>query len=113
MLGFNTYALEHMMPKKWRNHWGRLETEELELARDKKLLSLGNLAIIPQKLNGAISDSPWSTKKAGTKNKDGLKLCAGALRTMEMPLSSDTWDEELMDARADELAGYAKDIWKL
>lgn len=45
LLGFNQYTLEHMMPKKWRNKWGALD-DEAATRRDRKLLTLGNLAII-------------------------------------------------------------------
>ena len=45
LLGFNQYTLEHVMPKKWRNKWGALD-DEAATRRDRKLLTLGNLAII-------------------------------------------------------------------
>ena len=48
MLGFNSYSLEHLMPKKWRNRWPSCETEYLANKRDYTLLTLGNLAIITQ-----------------------------------------------------------------
>lgn len=112
MLGFRTYSLEHLMPKKWRNHWGSLPKEQAE-ARDRILLTPGNLAVIPQKLNGSISDSAWKAKKAGTKRSKGLTLCTGGLPSMVAPLTSDVWNEELIHERADVLLGYAKGIWKI
>ena len=111
MFGFKTYSLEHLMPKKWRNHWGRLESEEEERHRDMVLLTLGNLAVIPQKLNGSISDSEWSAKKAGTKKYKGLTLCAGGLPSMEGPLASDVWNEDLISVRAEKLFDYAMQKW--
>ena len=113
MLGFNTYSLEHLMPKKWRNHWGRLGSKEAEEQRDRTLLTLGNLAVIPQKLNGSISDSAWKAKKAGTKRTKGLTLCAGGLPSMVEPLASDVWNEDLISDRADVLYGYALQTWKV
>lgn len=110
MLGFKSYSLEHLMPKKWRNHWGQLSGEEGE-KRDKVLLTLGNLAVIPQKLNGAISDSEWKVKKSGTKNKEGLSLCAAGLPSMVEPLASEIWNEALISARANKLYGYAVKVW--
>lgn len=50
LLGFNNYSLEHLMPKKWRNNWGACATEDDAKKRDSLLLTLGNLAIIPQAL---------------------------------------------------------------
>ena len=113
MLGFKPYSLEHLMPKKWRNHWGRLGDKEAEEQRDKTLLTLGNLAVIPQKLNGSISDSAWAAKKAGTKRTKGLTLCAGGLSSMVEPLASDVWNEDLISERADKLLGYAKEVWTI
>lgn len=112
MLGFKTYSLEHLMPKKWRNHWGALPGDDGE-GRDKVLLTLGNLAVIPQKLNGSISDSAWGVKKAGNKRSKGLTLCAGGLPSMVAPLASDVWNEELIGKRADVLFDYAKEVWKI
>ena len=112
MLGFKTYSLEHLMPKKWRNHWGALPGDDGE-GRDKVLLTLGNLAVIPQKLNGSISDSAWGVKKAGNKRSKGLTLCAGGLPSMVAPLASDVWNEELIGERADVLFDYAKEVWKI
>ena len=54
LLGFNQYTLEHMMPKKWRNKWGALD-EEAAAQRDRKLLTLGNLAIITHSLNACLT----------------------------------------------------------
>lgn len=113
MLGFRPYTLEHLMPKKWRNHWGRLATKDEEEARDKTLLTLGNLAVIPQKLNGSISDSAWKAKKAGNKKHNGLTLCAGGLRSMVEPLAADVWDEAQISKRADTLYQYAMKVWKV
>lgn len=81
LLGFNQYTLEHMMPKKWRNKWGALD-EEAATRRDRKLLTLGNLAIITHSLNASIRDADWATKKQGKGYKDGLALCAAGLATM-------------------------------
>ena len=113
MLGFRTYSLEHLMPKKWRNHWDRLEKEEDEERRDRALLTLGNLAVIPQKLNGSISDSAWTTKKAGNKNNKGLALCAGGLPSLVEALDLSDWNEGRIADRAETLFGYASSTWTL
>ena len=69
------------MPKKWRNKWGALD-DEAATRRDRKLLTLGNLAIITHSLNASIRDADWTTKKQGKGYKDGLALCAAGLATM-------------------------------
>lgn len=73
LLGFNNYSLEHLMPKKWRNNWGSCASEDEEKKRDSILLTLGNLAIIPQALNASIRDAAWNVKKIGKgQNKPGF-----------------------------------------
>ena len=111
MLGFNQYSLEHLMPRKWRNHWEPCETSELARVRDYKLATLGNFAIITQSLNTSISDSSWSKKKSGNKNNPGLNQCASGLATMENVLSEEIWNETKIEMRAVWLYDKAKDIW--
>ena len=59
------------MPKKWENHWEKLIQQEDKIARNRKLLTLGNLTIITQSLNSSIRDADWSIKKIG---KNIIKL---------------------------------------
>ena len=65
LLGLEQYTLEHIMPKKWENHWNSISTDEERSSRNKKLLTLGNLTIITSKLNTSIRDASWEVKKNG------------------------------------------------
>ena len=111
LLGFNQYTLEHMMPKKWRNKWGTLD-DEAATRRDRKLLTLGNLAIITHSLNASIRDADWTTKKQGKGCKDGLALCAAGLATMAGALEKESWDEDGIADRAEWLADKALEVWR-
>lgn len=114
LLGFNNYSLEHLMPKKWRNNWGSCASEDEEKKRDSILLTLGNLAIIPQALNASIRDAAWNVKKIGKgQNKPGLLLCASGLCTLHNVLQKNIWDESEIENRADWLLTQAKNIWKI
>ena len=114
LLGFNNYSLEHLMPKKWRNNWGTCASEDEEKKRDSILLTLGNLAIIPQALNASIRDAAWIVKKIGKgQNKPGLLLCASGLCTLHNVLQKNIWDESEIENRADWLLTQAKNIWKI
>ena len=84
LLGFNQYTLEHMMPKKWRNKWGALD-DEAATRRDRKLLTLGNLAIITHSLNASIRDADWPTKKQGRDTRTALPSAPPALRPWPAP----------------------------
>jgi len=111
LYGFDRYSLEHLMPKKWRNQWESCDSLEEERQRDIKLLTLGNLAIIPQSLNASIRDSSWDIKLAGKANKPGLKICAAGLVTVFDALQKDSWAEADIEDRADWLYENARNIW--
>ena len=111
LLGFNQYTLEQIMPKKWRNKWGALD-DEAATRRDRKLLTLGNLAIITHSLNASIRDADWPTKKQGKGYKDGLALCAAGLATMAGALEKESWDEGDIADRAEWLADKALEVWR-
>lgn len=114
LLGFNSYSLEHMLPKKWRNHWEKIDSIELARQRDSALLTLGNLAIIPQSLNTAIRDGNWETKKAGKgSHNPGLSMCAAGLATMHDALQKSVWNEAEISNRADWLYEQAKFLWPM
>lgn len=114
LLGFNNYSLEHLMPKKWRNNWGACATEDDAKKRDSLLLTLGNLAIIPQTLNASIRDAAWNVKKAGKgQNKPGLLLCASGLYTLHDVLQKNDWNEHEIENRAEWLLANAQNIWKI
>lgn len=113
LLGFYSYSLEHLMPKKWRNNWQPCATEELEKKRDSQLLTLGNLAIIPQSLNASIRDAEWTVKKVGKGKKPGLDICAGGLYTLHDVLNQPVWNEEKIADRAVWLCEQAKKVWPI
>lgn len=114
LLGFNNYSLEHLMPKKWRNNWLPCSSDDEAKQRDSLLLTMGNLAIIPQALNASIRDAAWDIKKEGKGvNKPGLELCASGLYTLHDTLDKMIWDENEIKERATWLFEQAKQVWIL
>jgi hypothetical protein len=91
---FENLTLEHLMPQSWREHWPlgpRTTAEE----RDRMIYTLGNLTLITGKLNGALGNSPWVTKRSELSSYSVLPLNQG------LP---DTWDETAIRARGDRFA---------
>jgi uncharacterized protein with ParB-like and HNH nuclease domain len=113
LLGIDKYSLEHLMPKKWENHWGKLVNQEEKIKRNRKLLTLGNLAIITQSLNTSIKDKDWKTKLNGRGSNKGLTTYSAGLETMSQYLTMDEWNEETIELRATFLFEKAKEIWKV
>jgi len=112
LLGISKYSLEHIMPKKWENNWSKLYSQTDIYNRNRKLLTLGNLAIITQNLNSKIRDASWEDKKNGT-NNNGLIVYSGNLETIAKYLNIKNWDETTIEQRANDLYNYAVNIWKL
>ena len=77
------------------------------------LLTLGNLAIIPQSLNASIRDANWEIKKEGKGKKPGLAICAAGLITMYDVLQKGDWTEDDIQARAETFYSQAASIWSL
>ena len=60
-------TIEHIMPRSWRGAWPGPEPglgpEGPEERRDRLLDSLGNLTLVNQPLNSALSNGPWASKR--------------------------------------------------
>lgn len=113
LLGISKYSLEHLMPKKWENSWGRISDKEKRDFRNRKLLTLGNLAIITQSLNSSIRDANWKTKKKGKDKKGGLSIYSSGIKTLVPFLDFEEWNENEIQNRADFLYNEALKIWKI
>jgi hypothetical protein len=100
-------TIEHAMPQAWENAWrlpNGLPEEEARLEREARINRLGNLTLLTQKLNSAVSNGPWSTKRLELAQRSQLlinqHLCA-----------HDSWDEAKIDQRSRELANRILRIW--
>lgn len=107
-------SLEHLMPQEWEEHWplvdgtGKpLTGEPLEKAiadRVAHLNRLGNITIVTQPLNSALSNSAWATKRKEL-NKHSRLLLNGRV------VERETWDEQEIDERGAWLAEQLAAIW--
>ena len=66
------------MPRSWRGVWPVPEpgvgSEDPEERRDRLLDSLGNLTLVNQPLNSALSNGPWENKRKGLDGHSTLFL---------------------------------------
>lgn len=113
LLALKKYSLEHLMPKKWENNWGKLDDQEATDYRNGKLLTLGNLAIITQSLNANINDSNWQTKLNGRGSHKGLRTYSAGIETLASYLDSLEWNEAAIEKRASDLFDKAIEVWAL
>jgi hypothetical protein len=104
------YQLEHLLPKKWRNHWTIGNPNDSD-ERDRKLLTLGNLSLISETLNKSIGDKDWKIKINGNANYGGLLTYASGLNTIQKYLNKPIWDEPEIQNRAHDLIKMALKVW--
>lgn len=112
--GIENYTLEHVMPKKWEAYWNDVNKndEQKKAKRNRKLLTLGNLTILSSTLNGRIKNKSWRVKKSGDGRAKGLSHYAQGLETFSSFLSEKTWNEEVIEKRADFLYDIAIKFWR-
>lgn len=107
---FEEYSLEHLMPKKYGKNWPLIDGYD-EDARKFLINTLGNMAILPQRLNSSISNAKWKVKKEGNKKQNGIAYYASDLVTLKNVIKKKDWNETTIIERAEWLAEVAVRIW--
>jgi hypothetical protein len=107
-------SLEHLLPQDWEDSWplaisgdGMVNEAALQRAADERsacLHRIGNLTIVAQPLNSAMSNSSWLKKRAELNRHSVLLLNA---RLAER----DNWDEGAIAERCDWLAQHLVTVW--
>ena len=118
-------TIEHLLPQAWIEHWplpdGTMGMTSLErfteslssipskrstlsAQRDTALQGIGNLTLLTQPLNSAISNGPWSAKRQEIWNHSLLVLNKSIV-------AKESWDEEAIKKRASELLSLALGVW--
>ena len=108
-------TIEHLLPISWaQEDW---PLEETKFSRDdRKILlhSLGNLTLVNDKLNPALSNSAWSHKRRQLGKHSNLHLNKVLVNEVSVPGKfswSDQWGEESILERGNWLAGHICEIW--
>lgn len=110
--GIASYSLEHLMPRTWKSTWDLTGlSEETISKRDNSLWRLGNLAIIPSRLNSSVSNGRWKDKVAGNRKGQGLRDCANGLVTLSKYLDLPEWTEATIEQRGRELYDMMIEAW--
>ena len=102
-------TIEHVLPQEWDAYWSLPEGVQADQAmkrREGLLHTIGNLTLVTDRLNPAMSNGPWADKRAALSEHSSLamnrKLCA-----------LETWNESTIERRAGELFELAKAIWTI
>lgn len=107
---FEQYSLEHLMPKCWKDNWP-LPDGTSEEDRNNAVNCLGNLAMLPSKLNTSISNASWDIKKVGKEKNKGIVYYASDIETLADVVIQSNWNEQNISQRADWIAEKAISIW--
>ncbi len=104
--------IEHLIPQNWQEHWpldldnteDLKEKLEASQQRDNMLHTIGNLTLITNKLNPAISNGAWGTKRPEILKYSKLNLNRYFNEVNE-------WDENAIVERGQNLFSTAKQVW--
>ncbi len=99
-----SYAIEHVMPRKWQTNWALTGDASMESDREQLIHTIGNLTLLMSRLNAKVSNGPWSSKRLALKQHDVLKL------GIDLP-EADVWNDESIRRRTDVLSGAIIEIW--
>lgn len=100
-------TIEHLLPQEWESHWPLpkdVPTDEATARRERLLHTVGNLTLVTDKLNPAMSNAPWSSKKADLKQHTALAM-------NRKLFDLDSWGEDAIEARNKELLAIAMQLW--
>ena len=99
-----TFAIEHIMPNKWQDHWPLNGVSEGE--REFQLQTLGNLTLLTKKLNSSLANGSWSSKSLELTKYDVLLL-----NKEVQELGKEGWNESRIKSRTQTLIERIILIW--
>lgn len=112
-------TVEHILPQAWREHWTADITTDADAAeRDSLLHTLGNLTLVNNRLNPALSNRPWTDALAVERGLGSTGKRTELTKHSTLKLNADLvhtavkgWDHDLVRARTAELTQTVLDIW--
>jgi len=105
-------SIEHVLPRAWKKTWPlseELRGEELEaatVARNERIHRLGNLTIVTQPLNTALSNASWARKQKELNRNTRLLLNVRLIE--DYP---EVFDEDAIEARGAWLTERILSVW--
>jgi hypothetical protein len=106
---YDALQIEHLLPQEWRMNWPVTGSDEAarllaEQVRDRAFNRIGNLTLVTDRLNPAMSNAAWAMKREALRDHSKLELNAEVI-------SLPSWDESAMEKRALRLAAVACLVW--
>lgn len=122
------YTLEHIMPRKWEEHWSSVpiidkdtdkefacDSEEGKQIRNSSIQSLGNKTLLTCNLNSSLRNADFERKVLGDgEKKPGYKSHTMLLLTKDIVEQYSTdkiWNEERIEKRTQSLYNEFITLW--
>ena len=117
-IDYDGLQIEHVMPRKWHKHWPVPAPDGTVLAEDDAdpqwlhaaaqrsavLDRIGNLTLVTGTFNRDVSNHAWDVKRPEFEKQRSLVLNYAVARAPH-------WDEDHIEARAEQLATVAARVW--
>jgi hypothetical protein len=101
--------VEHVLPVAWREHWSSPGDENATIVRDQLLHNVGNLTLLTERLNPALSNNGFDVKRPEI-TKSLLALNA-YFQDVRWGTPSSAWNEGEIRKRAEALFKVAVKVW--
>ena len=100
-------TIEHLMPVSWWENWPLPDGVDEAQAKENRTLivhTIGNLTLINQNLNSALSNAPWENKRVEIKKHSVMNMNSELV-------DKSHWDEESIRARSRRMAELIAKCW--
>lgn len=113
VLPLDSYDLEHIMPKDWKQYWALEPSLDTPDNRDNRIYHIGligNKTLLAKGLNKSIKNREYSTKKNGVADNFGYNHYAVGLKTFDFEAYKN-WNEDTIEKRQSKLLEQIKIVW--
>lgn len=106
-------TIEHAMPRSWESNWplpsDLTESERAEKTETRNSLidTIGNLTLVNNRLNPALSNAAWDEKRDTLRKHSVLLMNDRLLQESE----GVAWDEDFIQARSRRMAKIIAEVW--
>lgn len=106
----DAHAIEHVMPRAWEKHWP-LDSRTSDEERNKLVHTLGNLTLLRSRLNGSVSNRPWTSKDSASKRSAIEEHDVLLLNRRLLSAAGDKWDDDKIRTRTSAMADIVNLVW--
>lgn len=106
-------TIEHAMPQSWEEFWPVPANGDQEILKEQRaahINRLGNLTLVTQPLNSALSKDPWVSPDGGRNKRTELGTRSVLLINQQL-CQNEVWNEDLIDNRGRDFTDRILRTW--